>query len=561
MTFLPLIERELRLRARSPAVYWTRFGVGLAGVLICVPQLMSATPWGTPAGVGRGVFDGLVCAAFLLICFVCLLISDALNAERREGTLGLLLLTRVRVLDVLLGKLGSIGIAGVCALVAFLPALALPILAGGVTVGEAFRKELALLNVLLFALAAGLFAAAAQRERFKAARLAICIVGGVALGPLLFRWLAESGPAAAVLAKVSLLSPLALLQAAGDVSYRASAGAYWLSLAALGTLSCALLVRANLRLRRSLQSDGGAPASRSQKLKRPAADVALPRNRRRFSGQASPVAWRVGSQRGLRATVWGAAAVSVPFTLGSVFLARFITPAAVSGISWSWSMGSSAIIGALIAWAVSRFFIESRRSGELELLLTTPVGAQTIVSEQWRALRRLLARPLVLMLTPILLEIVYLFIFLRFRGSTVWNVYNTVGFALFAVETVLGLGALCWLGLWFGLRARGQMAAILWSVGVAKGIPYGISSMIYVMGLRSMARARSFPSWQWCITYWTPSVLIVLFFLWAMRFARRRLLADLAAGQPLEYPFPGSLWAAWGHAAPVFRRARHWTPS
>ncbi len=93
MTFLPIIERELRLRARSPANYWSRFAVALVGALICLPQLLGPGPFGSPAAIGRGVFNGLVSAAFLVCCGACLITADAINAERREGTLGLLLLT------------------------------------------------------------------------------------------------------------------------------------------------------------------------------------------------------------------------------------------------------------------------------------------------------------------------------------------------------------------------------------------------------------------------------------------------------------------------------------
>ena len=101
------------------------------------------------------MFDGVIGVAFLLSCSACLVTADLISAERREGTLGLLFLTRIKRLDVLLGKLGSVGITSLCALVAFLPVLMIPVLAGGVTGGEAFRKGLALFGTLWFALAAG----------------------------------------------------------------------------------------------------------------------------------------------------------------------------------------------------------------------------------------------------------------------------------------------------------------------------------------------------------------------------------------------------------------------
>ena len=44
MTILPLIERELRVRARSRAAYWTRFMVALVGMLLCL-RTLTLTVW------------------------------------------------------------------------------------------------------------------------------------------------------------------------------------------------------------------------------------------------------------------------------------------------------------------------------------------------------------------------------------------------------------------------------------------------------------------------------------------------------------------------------------
>src|ERR1017187_367941 len=160
MTFLPIIERELRVRARSGATYWVRFTIPLAGMLFCLPQLLWAGPMGTSATLGPGLLNGLVSAAFLLSCGACLLTADVISSERREGTLGLLLLTRVSTFDVLLGKLGSAGLTSLCALVAYLPLLMIPVLVGGVNGGEVIRKGLVLPDTLFLALAAGLWGSA-----------------------------------------------------------------------------------------------------------------------------------------------------------------------------------------------------------------------------------------------------------------------------------------------------------------------------------------------------------------------------------------------------------------
>ena len=165
MTFLPIIERELRVRARSRVTYWVRLAVGLAGASFCVQQLIVSGPLNTPPVVGRRVFDEITTAAFLLCCSACVLAVEAINTERREGTLGLLFLTRVRSFDVLAGKLVSVGMTSLCALIALAPALMIPVLAGGVTGGEAFRKAAGLLATLLFALGAGLCGAASQAQQ------------------------------------------------------------------------------------------------------------------------------------------------------------------------------------------------------------------------------------------------------------------------------------------------------------------------------------------------------------------------------------------------------------
>jgi len=133
VTTLPLIERELRVARPQPrGVYWTRFAVALVGILVCVRTLDTSggSPGASQAMLGLWAFRGIVTAAFILCCLAGLLIVDSISRERREGTLGLLCLTEVTALDVLLGKFGGAGISCVCALLAFVPVIMLPVLAG-----------------------------------------------------------------------------------------------------------------------------------------------------------------------------------------------------------------------------------------------------------------------------------------------------------------------------------------------------------------------------------------------------------------------------------------------
>src|SRR3974390_3046068 len=109
MVLLPLVRRELQARVRARGTYWTRSAVGLAGVLVC-SQAMSSAMAGMPAVMGRIIFNGIVWGAFLVTCGIALLSADSISAERRDGTLGLLLLTDVKCVDILLAKLSSVGL-------------------------------------------------------------------------------------------------------------------------------------------------------------------------------------------------------------------------------------------------------------------------------------------------------------------------------------------------------------------------------------------------------------------------------------------------------------------
>src|SRR5208337_1969356 len=185
MTLLPILERELRTRARSQGNYWGRFTVVAVGLLVSLPPLLWSGRFVGLAMNGREAFDGLVAAAFLLCCAACLLTADTISGERREGTLGLLLLTRVRYFDVLAGKFASSGLTCLLSLVAFLPVLMVPILAGGVSGAEAARKSLALFDILFLALSAGLWASARGFEQLRTMREAVGLLAAIVLGPAL----------------------------------------------------------------------------------------------------------------------------------------------------------------------------------------------------------------------------------------------------------------------------------------------------------------------------------------------------------------------------------------
>src|SRR5262245_56944565 len=106
MTFLPIVERELRVRARRKWTYRFRLFAAVAAILFVGGMLVMSQGFSAPGRIGKLMFVALAWAAFLY----CLMEGarntvDCLSEEKRAGTLGLLFLTDLRGHDVVLGKL------------------------------------------------------------------------------------------------------------------------------------------------------------------------------------------------------------------------------------------------------------------------------------------------------------------------------------------------------------------------------------------------------------------------------------------------------------------------
>jgi hypothetical protein len=221
------------------------------------------------------------------------------------------------------------------------------------------------------------------------------------------------------------------------------------------------------------------------------------------------------------------------------------------------SLASAALEGALFAWAASRFFVEARRTGELELLLTTPLGARELVSAQWAVLKHRLRWPMLVLFIPWLLGV---FTGLLAHPQSQWllgAVFGLIGCG----EIFLGVGALCWLGLWFGLKAGGQGRAIVWTISLAKGLPFVITILCWYPLAALSGAVFGWRSSFYSITMWLPQVVTLALYLGLIRLARRRLLGELAGAEPMKFDLRQSISSVAHDASGAFRKARHWTPS
>ena len=106
MTFLPIVDRELRVQARQKRTFRLRLANAATAMALVSFMLLVNQGFSTPGSLGHGLFSVL---AWLGLIY-CLLggagnTADCLSEEKREGTLGLLFLTDLKGYDVVLGKL------------------------------------------------------------------------------------------------------------------------------------------------------------------------------------------------------------------------------------------------------------------------------------------------------------------------------------------------------------------------------------------------------------------------------------------------------------------------
>ncbi|HEY0455729.1 MAG TPA: hypothetical protein VGE41_05105 [Verrucomicrobiae bacterium] len=440
MTFLPVVERELRIATRKRATYWARVGAAVAGVLIMMWAIMTVGALVSPTILGKRLFMVLSSLGF----FYCLwpgviLTSDCISSEKRDGTLGLLFLTDLHGYDVVFGKLLGTSLSAFYSLLALIPALGVPLLLGGVTGGELARMSLVLANTLFLSLSVGMLMSVlslrAQRSMLATAAL---VMGMTYLLPL-----------AGMLGRI--FSPLTSFKFAFDLNYGAMPALYPGSLMGVQLFCWAMLCLACWWAPQSWQvklpSPGRAVVEESRKGARQRVKSVI--------GERSAVEW-LTSRQSQRGWIWG--------SLGVALLVWAIGPS--TGMRKM--LAFWIIVGALflqfilqfwLAWEACRRLHEERVNGSLEVLLSTPLSVDEILFGHFKALKQQFM-PLVAAVA--LFDVLtFLWVVLQSSISTAELPEFFVVIASIVTSLVVNSLALVWLGLWRGLWRRNIMRAAL----------------------------------------------------------------------------------------------------
>lgn len=540
MTFLPIVERELRVAARRKGTYWSRLLAALLALLIFA-GFMTISAFGNQVFGNQlgmilfGIFNWL---SFVFACAAgVFLTSDCLSEEKREGTLGLLFLTDLRGYDVVLGKLLSHSLMAVYGLLAAFPIIGIAFLLGGVTGAEFARSMLVLFNTLFFSLAAGVFVSSISRDSHKAMNATVLLCAQFILLLPAIDWALAGWDSTRFEARLSLASPGFTFTQVQNTRL----GDFWTSLLVAHLLGWVFLAIASALAPRNWEATVAtadrSPASRAQRFR-----FGSPQKRRAFRLcclEGNPVRWLAGRDWWLGRFQWVVLAASVAtfLLLGS------------SVAKWQALLDIAQGVHGLVVmlfflWVTahaSRFFVEATRTGTLELLLATPVGAGQIVRGQAWALRRTFLWP-----AAVLLGIATFLgawqmkeMLQAFYGTGAGAASPTAVPAGLVANQVIsliggkilfvtGLLAVAWFGMWMGLTSKKVNAAVIKTLLFVKVFPF--IAMLFVswtLEFVVFAAGSKFGAGN-TVPIWVPEVITFVFAIGGdlvfLLVARRKLL-------------------------------------
>jgi ABC-type Na+ efflux pump permease subunit len=500
MTFLPIVERELRVAARRRGTWLWRCVAALV-VIFLGSWMFFVMQYQQPAALSKGLF-GLLGAMAVLFAAVSgtQFTADSLSSEKREGTLGLLFLTDLKGFDVVLGKLAATSLNGFYGLLAILPLLSIPLLIGGVAAGEFWRMSLLAVNTLLMSLALGMMVSSIGRSARNCA--GITLLGLFVLSLLLpfigWRISEELGWSDAVF-WFSLSSPAFAFPQVFDSAYGLMPYKFWSYMGCIHALTWIFLGAASLIAPRSWQDRSETPSHPWQrkwiewKYGKSAARAQL----RRRMLDVNPFYWVASRLRFKSALVWAVLVGMIgAWILGALKYKDDWFSEPVYVLSF---LALNLVIKSWFATESTRPLSEDKQRGALELLLSTPLTVRQIMDGQRLALQRQFLGPLIVILG---LQGM-LTLAAAGAGSSDQGFWLTLGLASMAM-LFTDIVAIYFVGLWASIRAPNPQvasSATMFGILVLPWIIFALCIMFLVMSTMSYS-SQPEPTWQFLLGLW-----------------------------------------------------------
>jgi ABC-type transport system involved in multi-copper enzyme maturation permease subunit len=484
MSVRPVITRELRAQARQSFTYWLR-GLGVLTLLVGGVWFMDESAF--EPNVGGFLYGRLhLMTYFALWLLVPLGAADCISRERREGTLGLLFLTPLRPPHIVIAKGFVHGLRATTFVVAIVPVLMIPFLLGGVVWQQAALSVVIFADAICWCLAAALVASSLARNNNRAMAFTMLFA---CFGFIGFPWLVGVG--------LGINSPTTWNTGYRQSTYDFFAG-FWVVampvgdfshvlrmfklpqiVAAVGfasAVSVAVLVFAVVfaaNCLRRLWRDQPASA-RVEKMERvffrPVVGKKFLQRWMQRKLEHNPIGWLEQRQWSGRLVTWSWFAIIISiYSLALTDNNFFRNSEAIQNVL-GWLLAMS------MAVTAAGSFRRERETGVLELLLVSPLSARQIINGRLRGLWGQFL-PSILTLLSIWLYFMTLLRGAYFSGGD-WGYGDIWSFAvMFGVTPVIGL--------YFSVRCRYYLVALVLTIGFAMVLPILLSSLGQAMSSRA----------------------------------------------------------------------------
>lgn len=552
------------MASRQGRTYFTRLQAGIGALFLAGYFLLISNAAGLVGTGGAAAFAAFAAIALWICLFAgATATADAISSEKRDGTLGLLFLTDLRGYDVLAGKLASHGLHLLYLLVATVPALVIPLLAGGVSARSAALTAIGLLNTVLFSCAVGLFISTCSRHARRARVAAFLTVLAFVVVPFLMAgWGGARGWSPTLVAAIAQLSPASGVGAVagGGVGL---GGSFWTSFLITHGYAWLFLGLAAWRLPHSWQERPvRAKRQRWRDWWRSVTIGSGTRGQKRREGLLGrgPFHYLVARHRLRHAGVW---------TVLAMVLAVFVVRPAHFGDSSAGNLIFALVLchllakGALTSDAAAAL-IDHRKSGAFELLLSTPLSIREIIGGLWWGLRTKYAGPVAV----VLLGHGWLAFRLMSDDSSFWD-----GEDRWLAAAVLGgatamllcdLIALGWTAMWLAMAAPNPNRATGDAVARILVLPWlmiGLgSAVVGILVLAGVVMPGQLEPWTYFWVWLVLGLVTDAFFGWRSRarlYGQFRLCAERQFLGTIPGPFDRvfrTLGQKWGRARAAARR-------
>ena len=192
--------REMRVMSRSRFLHLER------SINILVVTALLVLPISRASGMDRMMFMTIYCS-LVAWCVGALSVADSISKEKRDGTLGLLMMTSLRPYEILYGKLVSRSLSQTFGLLGLIPIFMVILIDGGVTPLDAILSICAVYINFLLACCGGLAISARVRQARHAYIGAVSFIFVGIFGQLL---ISQMLPVVTTIPRAFAFSPLLL---------------------------------------------------------------------------------------------------------------------------------------------------------------------------------------------------------------------------------------------------------------------------------------------------------------------------------------------------------------